>query len=379
MSPFAIAALTVTNDQFAAFVAETGYLTQAEREGWSSVFHMLLSPLEKRKGRQVPRETPWWYPVEGACWSRPEGPQSELGDRGEHPVVYVSWDDAQAFCGWAGVSLPSEAQWEYAARGGLKATLYPWGDELTPCGAHRCNIWQGRFPTPNTAEDGYVGTAPAIAYAKNGFGLYNAVGNVWQWCADDFSPDYHRITASRDPFNRTGGNVKSMRGGSFFCHASYCDRYRYAARTGNNRRTSTSNIGFRVVDTFYYNCCFSAYGPRHRQKIIFQRPASRAEAHGWTGFVVGQGKLCLIRTLGTAAFRRACPKPDSQQPAPCRPFNCKRRDGCLWPNSALCTFHSTSCAKEALVLQKEHAYGEGAGFGWGNDRRSARRAGRDGA
>ncbi|WP_274631149.1 formylglycine-generating enzyme family protein [Arvimicrobium flavum] len=246
VSPFAIAALTVTNDQFAAFVADTGYLTQAEREGWSSVFHMLLSPLEKRKVRQVPRETPWWYPVEGACWSRPEGPQSSLGGRGGHPVVHVSWDDAQAYCRWAGVSLPSEAQWEYAARGGLEGALYPWGDELTPAGEHRCNIWQGRFPTQNSAEDGHIGTAPASAYRPNGFGLHNAVGNVWQWCADTFSSDYHRTTPALDPLHDDGGE-RSMRGGSHLCHASYCDRYRCAARTGNDRRTSTSNIGFRVV------------------------------------------------------------------------------------------------------------------------------------
>ena len=250
VSPFAIAAHTVTNDQFAAFATATGYVTQAERDGWSSVFHMLLSPLEKRKVRQVPRETPWWYPVEGASWNRPEGPSSAIEGRSDHPVVHVSWDDAHAYCRWAGVSLPTEAQWEHAARGGLDAALYPWGDELTPGGEHRCNIWQGRFPTLNTAEDGHVGTAPAMAYAPNGFGLHNAVGNVWQWCADDFSPDYHRITASSDPFNRTGSDVKSMRGGSFLCHASYCERYRCAARAGNDRRTSTSNIGFRVVATF---------------------------------------------------------------------------------------------------------------------------------
>jgi len=245
--PFTIAAHAVTNDQFAAFVTETGYVTQAERDGWSNVFHMLLPPLEKRKVRQVPRETPWWYPVEGASWNRPEGAASDIGGRGDHPVVHVSWDDAQAYCRWAGMALPSEAQWEFAARGGLESALYPWGDELTPGGEHRCNIWQGRFPTLNTAEDGHVGTAPAAAYPPNGFGLHNAVGNVWQWCADSFSPDYHRITPALNPIHIEAGDMKSMRGGSFLCHESYCDRYRCAARTGNDRRTSTSNIGFRVV------------------------------------------------------------------------------------------------------------------------------------
>ncbi|MBL0936306.1 MAG: formylglycine-generating enzyme family protein [Rhizobiaceae bacterium] len=247
VSPFTIAAHTVTNDQFAAFIAETGFVTQAERDGWSSVFHMLLPPLEKRKVRQVPRETPWWYPVEGASWNRPEGAASDIGGRGDHPVVHVSWDDANAYCRWADVALPTEAQWEFAARGGLEGALYPWGAELTPSGEHRCNIWQGRFPTLNTAEDGHVGTAPAAAFAPNGFGLYNTVGNVWQWCADSFSPDYHRIAPAREPVHVDAGDMKSMRGGSFLCHESYCDRYRCAARTGNDRRTSASNIGFRVV------------------------------------------------------------------------------------------------------------------------------------
>jgi formylglycine-generating enzyme required for sulfatase activity len=246
LSPFAIAAYAVTNRQFGDFVSATGYLTDAERFNWSFVFEGLLSAAVKARVQRVPRETPWWYPVPHAYWAQPEGPGSTVLDRLDHPVVHVSWNDAEAYCRWSGTRLPTEAEWEYAARGGLEQKLYPWGDDLTPGGEHRCNIWQGGFPVQNTCEDGFLGTAPVNAFAPNGHGLFNVAGNVWEWCADWFSPDYHRSTEDLDPLFASETERRSMRGGSFLCHASYCNRYRVAARSSNSPDSSSSNVGFRV-------------------------------------------------------------------------------------------------------------------------------------
>lgn len=232
VAPFAVDAYAVTNARFAAFVAATGHRTEAERFGWSYVFATFL-PGRLRKVSPRPDATPWWCGVEGARWDAPEGPGSGLEGRWDHPVTHVGWADARAFCAWDGGRLPTEAEWEYAARGGLDQARYPWGDELTPGGAHRCNIWQGSFPSRNTAEDGHRGTAPVHAYPPNGFGLYNVAGNVWEWTADTWRPG--------DPGQR------AMRGGSYLCHASYCNRYRVAARTANTPDSTTGNVGFRVV------------------------------------------------------------------------------------------------------------------------------------
>ena len=159
----------------------------------------------------------------------------------DHPVVHVSWNDAKAFCNWAGKRLPTEKEWEFAARGGLEQKKYVWGDELHPNGKHYCNIWQGAFPNTNTMEDGYLGTAPVDSFPPNGYGLHNMAGNVWEWCANWF--DQSMNLSSRVDLKAP----KAMRGGSYLCHHSYCNRYRVAARSSNTMDSSTGNLGFRCV------------------------------------------------------------------------------------------------------------------------------------
>jgi len=253
VSAFLIDALAVTNRQFAEFVADTKYVSDAERFGWSFVFREMVDPRAKIAVREgVVPDAPWWLAVDGACWHQPEGPGSAIDDRGEHPVVHVSWRDAAAYAGWAGKRLPTETEWERAARGGLPRARFPWGDELTPGGAHRCNIWQGRFPHINTGEDGYIGTAPVVAYDPNGYGLYNISGNVWEWCSDWWSTTWHVAATPEtrsDPRGPATGTAKVMRGGSYLCHASYCNRYRVAARTHSGIDSSSGHIGFRCAAT----------------------------------------------------------------------------------------------------------------------------------
>jgi len=247
LSFFAIACYAVSNLQFAEFVRQTGYTTDAERYGWSFVFEGLLSDEAKREPLNRAAETPWWVAVPHAYWAQPEGPHSTILDRSDHPAVHISWNDARAYCQWSGTRLPTEAEWEIAARGGLEQAIFPWGNELTPSGEHRCNIWQGNFPDRNTTDDGFIGTAPVHAFAPNGFGLRNVAGNVWEWCEDTFSPRYHRVTAANNPLHDALAPNRSLRGGSFLCHDSYCNRYRVAARSSNTPDSSASNIGFRVV------------------------------------------------------------------------------------------------------------------------------------
>ena len=235
----------VTNTRFATFVEAAGYRTEAERFGWAFVFAGHLDAGAPPTASPVGLS--WWRKVEGADWRHPEGPGSHIEDRPLHPVVQVSWTDAFAYADWAGKRLPTEAEWEFAARGGLEQKLYPWGDELTPDGRHLCNIWQGEFPVHDTADDGYSAPAPVDAFPPNRYGLYSITGNVWEWCADWFSPDYHLFADRTNPVGPASGSGKVMRGGSYLCHASYCNRYRVAARTANTPDSATTNIGFRCV------------------------------------------------------------------------------------------------------------------------------------
>jgi len=245
VGPFAIARHTVTNADFAAFAAATGHRTEAEAFGWSFVFRGLL-PDDQPDGPAV-AAAPWWRPVEGADWAHPEGPGSTVAERADHPVLHVSWNDAQAYCAWSGTRLPTEAEWEYAARGGLVQRRFPWGDELRPGGEHAMNVFQGRFPERDTGADGYVGTAPVGAFPPNGYGLYDVTGNVWEWTADWFDPGYYARSPATDPPGPAQGTARVMRGGSYLCHASYCNRYRVDARSANTPDSSTGNIGFRVA------------------------------------------------------------------------------------------------------------------------------------
>lgn len=231
---FRIDACTVSNALFARFAAETGYRTSTERIGWSFVFAGLL-PDDFPPTRGV-LNAPWWRQVEGADWRRPHGPHSSWEDLPDHPVVHVDWDDARAYCAWAGKRLPTEAEWERAARGGLHGKVFPWGDEFEPDGRPRMNVWQGDFPDRHPTADGWYGTCPVDAYEPNGFGLYNTTGNVWEWCEDAFSP-------SRAP----GGQERVTKGGSYLCHASYCRRYRVAARQALFPDSATGNVGFRCA------------------------------------------------------------------------------------------------------------------------------------
>lgn len=247
ISPYYIDDSAVSNSDFTCFVSATGYQTEAERFGWSFVFHEFISKGSVSKVSQIVKEAPWWWKVEGADWRHPGGSETDLEGIDDHPVVHISWSDALAYARWLGKRLPTEAEWEYAARGGLTQNKFPWGNVLTPGGKYQCNIWQGDFPNFNTEADGYAGTAPVRSFVPNRYGLFNMSGNIWEWCSDWFSPTFHRDGPSENPTGPLDGETKVIKGGSYLCHASYCNRYRVAARSSTSPDSSTGHMGFRCV------------------------------------------------------------------------------------------------------------------------------------
>jgi formylglycine-generating enzyme required for sulfatase activity len=268
----------VTNAEFRRFVDATGYVTTAVRPvDWEQLKTQLPPGTPKPPDahlvpgslvftppdRPVPLDdiTNWWRWVPGASWRHPEGPGSSIAGKDDHPVVHVSWDDAAAYAKWAGKRLPTEAEWELASRGGLEGKKYAWGDEFRPGGKTLANTWQGTFPETNTDEDGFSRTSPVKSFPPNGYGLYDMIGNVWEWCADWYRPDTYRLDAGRSAVINPTGPEKSYdpeepyqpkrvtRGGSFLCSANFCTNYRPSARRGTATDSGSSNLGFRCVLT----------------------------------------------------------------------------------------------------------------------------------
>jgi formylglycine-generating enzyme required for sulfatase activity len=244
IEPFRMMQTVVSNEMFARFIDDTNYKTDAERFGWSFVFlHQLPDDF---KATQARIGTEWWRKVDGANWRDLLGPNTDYDLPGEHPVVHVSWNDAKAFAKWAGGDLPTEAQWEHAARGGLGDVAFPWGEQQPNDTDYQpCNIWQGEFPNNNECKDGFAATAPTKSFSANGYGLYNMCGNVWEWTSGRLK--INGRSKESQQYAKHFKGAKLLKGGSFLCHNSYCLRYRIAARTGNTPDSSTTHQGFRLV------------------------------------------------------------------------------------------------------------------------------------
>ena len=257
----------VTNRQFKEFVDATGYKTQAERPFSQEDYPnakpedllpaaFVMASLTKKVDIKTEHHTTWWKLTNGADWQHPEGPDSNLDRRWDHPVVNIAYEDAEAYAKWAGKRLPTEAEWEYAARGGLEGKLYPWGDELTPGGKHMANCWQGDFPNENTSEDGFSSSSPVKSFSPNGFGLFDMAGNVWEIVADQYEQGYYQKSPKFAPKGGVGESIvkdgpvvhqRVIRGGSFLCNEGYCTGYRNAARQLSDDISSSYHTGFRCV------------------------------------------------------------------------------------------------------------------------------------
>ena len=246
LNGFYIDIYPVRNREFAQFVEATNYVTESEHFGWSFVFEGDL-PESANRELQAVSGAEWWKRIEGADWRHPEGPDSDIHDRAEYPVVQVSWNDATAYAKWAGKRLPTEAEWEYAARGGLEQKLYPWGDELTPDGRHLSNIWQGRFPQENTLEDGYRSVCPVDAFPPNGFGLYSMTGNTWEWCHDWFDARFHELATRDNPAGPPTGTGRVVKAAPICVTGRTATGIVWRRVVPTRRHSATTNMSFRCV------------------------------------------------------------------------------------------------------------------------------------